>query len=65
MSACIYVHHLCAWCPKKPEEGIRCSGTEVTGMCWELKLGPLREEQLFSNPEPPLWLPVYPSLNTY
>ena len=29
MSACIYVHHLCAWCPKKPEEGIRCPGNGV------------------------------------
>lgn len=27
---CISVHHTCAWCPQRPEEGIRAPGTRVT-----------------------------------
>jgi hypothetical protein len=33
LPACISVHHLYAWCPQKPEEGIIFPGTEVTGGC--------------------------------
>lgn len=32
LSACIPVHHVCAWCQQKPEEYVRCPGTEVTGI---------------------------------
>ena len=23
LPACVFVHYMCAWCPQRPEEGIR------------------------------------------
>jgi hypothetical protein len=31
----MFVHRVCAWCPQRPEEGIRFPGTEVMND-WEL-----------------------------
>ena len=42
LPACLSVHHMSAWCPGKPEEGIRFPRTGVTdgcktpSVCWEL-----------------------------
>jgi hypothetical protein len=30
LSACVSVHHMHAWCPQRPEEGIGSPGTGVT-----------------------------------
>ena len=44
------VYQVCAWCPQRPEEGIRSPGTGVKGgckppcECWELNLGPLKKQ---------------------
>lgn len=27
----MYVHHMCAWAPRRPDEGVRSPGTGVTG----------------------------------
>lgn len=46
----ISVHHVSALCPERSEEDVSSPGTRVTGsskppcMCWELNLGPLREQ---------------------
>jgi hypothetical protein len=31
--AYVSVHHVCAWCPQRPEEGTGSSETEVTDVC--------------------------------
>ena len=31
LPAWMYVYHMHAWCPQRPEEGIRFPGTGVTG----------------------------------
>lgn len=32
--SCMYsVNHLCAWCPRRPEAGIRLSGTGIADGC--------------------------------
>lgn len=33
MLMCMYVHHVCAWCPQRSEDGIRSLGTGVTEGC--------------------------------
>lgn len=44
--ACMYVHHMCAWCPWMPGEGDRYPGTRVKDDCellcgcWVPNLGP-------------------------
>jgi hypothetical protein len=44
---CIFVHHMCAWCPQKSEEGIGPPRTRVKNggkppcECWESNMGPL------------------------
>jgi hypothetical protein len=48
--ACMFVCHICAWCLKRLEEGIKSPGTGVTDDCepscgyWESNLGPLEEQ---------------------
>lgn len=32
-TACMYVHHMCAYCPCRTEEDIRFSETRVIGGC--------------------------------
>jgi hypothetical protein len=36
--ACMYMYHMFAWYPCRPEEGVGCPGTEVTDGC-ELPCG--------------------------
>lgn len=49
MPACSSVNRVCAWYPKRPEEGSRAPGTAVTASgerphgCRELKLGLLQK----------------------
>lgn len=49
LSACMHVHPVCAWCPRKSEEAFGFPGTEVTDSCksplgcWELNPSPLQE----------------------
>lgn len=46
-------HYVCAWCPRRPEEGIMSSRTGVTDSCkpqygcWESKSSPLEEQLVF------------------
>lgn len=30
LHACMYVYHVCPWCPRRPKEGIESPGTGVT-----------------------------------
>lgn len=52
VSIYVCVHHMCALCPQRPEEGIRCSVIVVTDDCelpcryWEPHLGLLKEQVL-------------------
>lgn len=52
LSTYMSVHHVHAWCPRRPEEGI---GTEVTNGCelpygfGELNLDPLEEQPVLLN----------------
>lgn len=52
LHACMSVHHICAWCCQRPEEGVRSRGTGVTNSCeltrghWQLNLDPLEEQIL-------------------
>lgn len=40
--ACMYVHHMYAWCPWKSEEGVGTTeGYETSCGCQELNLAPL------------------------
>lgn len=47
---CMSVYYLCAWCQKRPEEGVGFLGTGVTGSyeppcgCYELDSGPLEQQ---------------------
>lgn len=55
--ACISVHHIHGWCPKRPEEGAAPPETEVYSCelpCryWELNLGRLEEQQAPLTTEP-------------
>lgn len=49
LPACIYVCHVCVWCPQRSEGGIRSLGTEISDVCkppcgcWVLNLGPVEE----------------------
>lgn len=54
------VNHLCAWCPRRPEAGIRFSGTGIADGCyllceyWELNSEPLEERPVFLIAKPSL-----------
>lgn len=48
LHVCIYVHHLCVWCPQKPLEGIRYLEMLGARPFLKTKLGPLPEQQVFS-----------------
>jgi hypothetical protein len=56
------VYHLYAWCPWRPEEGIRSPGTGVADDCeplcgyWELNPGPFEEYTVFLTMDPSLQL---------
>ena len=40
LPACMYVHHVHAWCPKRSEEDPGSPETGVTGSCKELGIKP-------------------------
>ena len=48
--ACMSVHHMCAWCVCKLEEGVRVPVSRITddwglpGRWWELNPDPLEEQ---------------------
>lgn len=50
----MFVHHMCAWCPPRPE-GIRCPGIRITDSCEptfkkrKLNPDPLEEQPVFLN----------------
>ena len=52
LPAYMSVHHMCAWCPQKPEEGVRSPGTGGTDGCellcgsWEWNADSLQEQQV-------------------
>jgi hypothetical protein len=52
LPACMYVHHVCAWCLQKSEGDVGFSGVEVvddlepTSGCWKLNSAPLQEQQI-------------------
>ena len=59
--ACMYVlYHICAWYLWTSEEVIRSPETDVVGgcksicWCWDLNLGPLKEQQVLLATEPAL-----------
>lgn len=59
LSACMYVHHKCAWCSWSPEEGIGSPGTGIGNGCelpggWGTKPGPSAERGKFLAAEPSL-----------
>ena len=50
------VHHACAWCPRKPEKGVRFPDTGITGIessggFWESNSGPLAEQPVLLTTE--------------
>jgi hypothetical protein len=58
LSVYIYVYHLCAWYPWKPEEDVLIPGTRVIHSyespcgCWELNSGRLEEQSLLFTTKP-------------
>lgn len=43
LPSCIYMHHVYAWQPQKPQEGIKFPGSGVTDDCetlWGLEIEP-------------------------
>lgn len=54
------MYHVCDWCQWRPEEDTGFPGTRVTDDdelqrgCWELKIGPLREQPALLTAAPPL-----------
>lgn len=54
----MYVYYVYAWCLRRPEVGVQCPGTRITGACeilgrcYKLNLGPLQEQPVFSTIEP-------------
>lgn len=53
LSACLYMHHVCAWCPVRSEGGVGSPQTGVTDGwppcgCWELSTDPLQVQVLLS-----------------
>lgn len=59
LPANMFVHHMHVWYPWRPEEGIVCPGTRVTGGepphgCWESKPDLLQEQLMLLTAEPSL-----------
>lgn len=52
--ACLYVHHMHAWCPWMPEKGVGSPGTRVVDgcelrcRCWNPNPSPLQEKQVLN-----------------
>lgn len=62
LPACMYVHHVGARCPWRPEADIRALETTVTNsceppcVCWKQNLSPLEEKP---NTEPSFYTPSF------
>jgi hypothetical protein len=61
LPACMSVHHMCAWCLRKPEdsdplEKVFTVSGEPSWRCWELNPGPLEEQPVLLTAEPSLQL---------
>lgn len=60
LPVCVYVHHLLASGPQRPEEGSASPGTEVADGCeqpcgcWKLNVGPLASQSVLLTTEPSL-----------
>lgn len=55
LPARLSLYHLCAWCPWKPVEGVKCPGTGVKGVgVEESNPGPWEEQLVILTTEPPL-----------
>jgi hypothetical protein len=54
--ACTSVHHMCVYCPQRPEEGVRVPKTGVTDSCegWDSNLDPLDKQPVLVTAEPSL-----------
>lgn len=58
----LYVHSVYAWCPEKPEVGVRAFGTGVKDGCkppyafWESHPVLAEEQQMLLTIAPSLWL---------
>lgn len=48
------VHHLQAWYPQGPKEGVRSAGTTITDGYWELNLALWEKSQFFLTTVPSL-----------
>jgi hypothetical protein len=61
----MYVHHMCAWCPRKSEDSFRSPGMGVTDGCepltgsCKLNAGLLRKQQVLLITEPSLQPYIY------
>lgn len=46
--SCMFVHHVCTWCLRRPEEGTRCLGIEVTDSCgcWDSNPDSMEEQPM-------------------
>ena len=64
MFGCFVCMYVCAWCLKRPEEGVSSPRIGVTDSCepscgsWELNPGPLKEQPVLLNSESHLQPPV-------
>lgn len=56
MCMSVYLHHMCAWCLSKPEEGVRSSELElqIVTVMWVLETKPrsLARKQVLFTSEP-------------
>jgi hypothetical protein len=64
-----YVHHVNAWCPWRPEDGIRIPGTGAKDsvihvVAWESNPDSLQEQLVFLTTEPPLQSLIITILNS-
>lgn len=60
----MYVHHVFAWCLKRPKESVRSPGNRVADDChchhhgyWESNPGPLKKQSMLLTTEPLLQNP--------
>lgn len=57
---CMYVYHICTWCPWRSEKGVGSletrgsDGFHLPRGCWKLNLGSPKEQPIFLTPKPSL-----------
>lgn len=60
---CMYVYHICTWCPWRSEKGVGAfetrgsDGFHLPRGCWKLNLGSPKEQPIFLTPKPSLQPP--------